>query len=97
MRKNDFMKCIHTIPTMQKARKHLPGIFAAAALVFSMKSDALGAKLPETHAEEQVPESTQANQQIYGWQNLDGQKYYFYPETGQMATGWLEIDGESYY
>lgn len=31
------------------------------------------------------------------WQYIDGNLYYFDPDTGYMATGWLEIDNERYY
>lgn len=31
------------------------------------------------------------------WQETDGAKYYFLPETGIMAAGWLDIGGERYY
>lgn len=31
------------------------------------------------------------------WQEIDGESYYFDPETGQMATGCLELEGDLYY
>lgn len=32
-----------------------------------------------------------------GWQEIDGKKYYFLPETGAMASGWQVIYWETYY
>lgn len=32
-----------------------------------------------------------------GWQEIEGNTYYFAPENGAMATGWHEIDGAKYY
>lgn len=31
------------------------------------------------------------------WQTIDGQQYYFQPETGEMHTGWLETESGFYY
>ena len=28
---------------------------------------------------------------LTGWQEIDGNRYYFTPETGAMATGWAEV------
>ncbi len=35
--------------------------------------------------------------QMSGWQEIEGKKYYFLPETGEMATGWQDIEGKKYY
>lgn len=32
-----------------------------------------------------------------GWQYVDGELYYFTPETGEMVTGWAEIEQNQYY
>jgi glucan-binding YG repeat protein len=32
-----------------------------------------------------------------GWQEIENKKYYFLPETGEMATGWQEIESKKYY
>lgn len=34
---------------------------------------------------------------VSDWQLIDGNWYYFSPETKAMATGWLELDGKRYY
>lgn len=34
---------------------------------------------------------------VSDWQLIDGNWYYFHPETKAMATGWLELDGKRYY
>ena len=34
---------------------------------------------------------------LTGWQSIDGNWYYFAPETGAMATGWVEESGKHYY
>ena len=34
---------------------------------------------------------------LTGWQSIEGNWYYFTPETGAMATGWVEENGEHYY
>ncbi len=34
---------------------------------------------------------------LLGWQEIEGEEYYFDPESGVMATGWLEVDGARYY
>lgn len=33
---------------------------------------------------------------VTGWQNIDGNRYYF-DESGHMQTGWQDIDQERYY
>ena len=32
-----------------------------------------------------------------GWKEIEKQRYYFVPETGQMKLGWSTIDGKKYY
>lgn len=34
---------------------------------------------------------------VSDWQLIDGNWYYFNPETKAMSTGWLELDGKRYY
>ena len=34
---------------------------------------------------------------LTGWQEIEGNSYYFSPDDGAMATGWNEIDGAKYY
>ena len=34
---------------------------------------------------------------VFGWQEIEGNQYYFSPETGAMATYWQEIEGKRYY
>ena len=31
------------------------------------------------------------------WQELDGERYYFHPESGEMMTGWVETDDGTFY
>lgn len=78
-----------------KAVTYISGIFAALFMSLGMESDAAAAGLPETYPDGQNYE--ESSQQIYGWQETDGKKYYFLPESGMMASGWTEIDGQSYY
>lgn len=72
-------------------------ICAFAAVLFSCCSESAiaGAEIPETFTNRQIYEESSSLKS--GWQEINGQKYYFFPGTGQMATGWQEIDGESYY
>lgn len=37
------------------------------------------------------------NRPLIGWQQLDGETYYFDPETGLLHTGWLELAEGKYY
>ena len=30
----------------------------------------------------------------YGWQEINGNKYYFDEDTGKMQVGWTEVDGK---
>ena len=34
---------------------------------------------------------------LFGNQTIDGEEYYFDPETGEKAVGWKTIDGKTYY
>ncbi len=34
---------------------------------------------------------------VTGWQELEGETYYFFPDTAAMATYWQDIDGHRYY
>lgn len=34
---------------------------------------------------------------LQNWQTIDGEQYYFQPETGEVHTGWLETETGSYY
>ncbi len=34
---------------------------------------------------------------VSDWQLIDGNWYYFSPETKAMSTGWLELEGKRYY
>lgn len=34
---------------------------------------------------------------LTGWQNIDGDRYYFDKDSGEMLTGWLETDGKYFY
>ena len=34
---------------------------------------------------------------VSGWQEIDGNRYYFSPEDCSMATYWQEVDGKRYY
>ncbi len=76
------------------AAKYIAGIFTAILISPGIKSITAAAVLPEMPVSGQ--EET-CSRQISGWQEINGQKYYFLPDTGQMATGWMEIDGKSYY
>lgn len=78
-----------------KAVTYISGIFAALFMSLGMESDAAAAGLPEIYPDGQNYE--ESSQQIYGWQETDGKKYYFLPESGMMASGWTDIDGLSYY
>lgn len=31
------------------------------------------------------------------WQELDGERYYFHPESGEMMTGWLDTEDGTFY
>lgn len=34
----------------------------------------------------------------YGWQEIDGKRYYFDPDSGEKLVGcWIELDGSEYY
>lgn len=81
--------------TNQKFYRHLAVVFAAAAFCISIKTDAMGAELPDLSADPPAYEET--SQQITGWMKTDGETYYIEPKTGQALTKWQEIDGESYY
>ncbi len=48
-------------------------------------------------AEEHALEKAALSPPLYGWQEYDGQKYYYHPKTGEMAAGWQVIDGNTYY
>ncbi len=48
-------------------------------------------------AEEHALEKAALSLPLYGWQEYDGQKYYYHPKTGEMAAGWQVIDGNTYY
>lgn len=37
------------------------------------------------------------NRPLLGWQQLDGETYYFDPETGLLCTGWLDLEEGKYY
>ena len=39
-------------------------------------------------AEEHALEKAALSPPLYGWQEYDGQKYYYHPKTGEMAAGW---------
>lgn len=34
---------------------------------------------------------------LLGWQEIEGQKYYFVPDAGIRATGWIQIGADRYY
>ena len=34
---------------------------------------------------------------LLGWQEIDGNRYYFVPDAGIRATGWIQIGTERYY
>lgn len=34
---------------------------------------------------------------VSGWQSIGGDKYYFYPESHEMAYGRVQIDGKNYF
>ena len=34
---------------------------------------------------------------LLGWQEIDGQQYYFVPDAGIRATGWIRIGADRYY
>lgn len=34
---------------------------------------------------------------VSGWQSIGGDKYYFYPESHDMAYGRVQIDGKNYF
>ncbi len=78
-----------------KKAKYISGIFAAIFMSFWIKASAAAAELPGIYPDRQTCE--ESSQQVYGWQETDGQKYYFLPESGMMASGWIDIDGQSYY
>lgn len=81
--------------TTSRVMKNTICAFAAVVLLCCSESAIAGAEIPETvsggHSYAQTDPLTA------GWREINGQKYYFFPGTGQMATGWQEIDGESYY
>ncbi len=81
--------------TNQKFCRRLAVVFTAAAFCISIKTDAMGAELPDLSADPPAYEET--SQQITGWMKTDGETYYIEPKTGQALTKWQEIDGESYY
>lgn len=62
-----------------------------------MRSDASGAQLPDRYPQDAAHTWEDAAHQPGGWTDIDGQKYYFLPESGTMATGWIEINWQTYY
>lgn len=70
-------------------------IFAVVYIFGCSGSAAAGAEIPESFLDGQMKE--EKDPRTDGWQEINGQRYYFLPGTGQMATGWQEIGGESYY
>ena len=54
-----------------------------------------GRDTPEQSLESPTVASTGAP--LASWQEMDGNLYYFLPETGEMAKFWQEIDGARYY
>lgn len=66
--------------------------FVTVAFVGGVRCDAAQAKLFFSDTQSQAFES-----RTFGWQEIDGQTYYFQPGTGQKIFGRQEIDGKTYY
>jgi len=49
-----------------------------------------------TVLEKTVPETT-AEPIVTGWQEVDGNRYYYYDVFGEMITGWETVDGKIYF
>lgn len=67
--------------------KNMLCILVAGFVLCGGETAVAGAEIPET----------EANSLRAGWQEFNGNRYYFFPGTGQMATGWQEIEEASYY
>ena len=78
-------------------KKHGFVLLTAVCMVIVMGSDASGAELLGMYPEDAAHTWKDDSHQPCGWIEIDGQKYYFLPETGTMAAGWTEIDGQKYY
>ena len=74
------------------------GAAAAAALALSLLAAPVSA---DTTAEIVIapPVATATTQpddtQHSGWETVDGKRYYYDPETGEMQTGWLVLTNGS--
>ena len=69
------------------------GAAAAAALALSLLAAPVSA---DTAAEiVTAPPVATATTQHSGWETVDGKRYYYDPETGEMQTGWLVLTNGS--
>lgn len=70
-------------------------VFLLCGKQFVMADTGMKAEMPDSFS---AGEGYETGTQVYtGWKEIDGKRYYFFLQTGQMAQGWQEIDGESYY
>lgn len=60
--------------------------------------------IPDTSEEPEIlPDDTQNTEEpepeefLTGWQEIEGKRYYFSLDTGEMVTGWQEIEDKTYY
>lgn len=74
------------------------GAAAAAALALSLLAAPVSADTaaeivtaPPVATATTQPDDTQHS----GWETIDGKRYYYDPETGEMQTGWLVLTNGS--
>lgn len=60
--------------------------------------------IPDTSEEPEIlPDDIQNTEEpepeefLTGWQEIEGKRYYFSLDTGEMVTGWQEIEDKTYY
>lgn len=71
------------------------GIFAVLAIPFPVNAAENSAlRLQKLNGAIYCVENDTA---VTGWRQLDGDWYYFDPQTSAMRTGWIEADGKWYY
>ena len=56
-----------------------------------MVDSTMGDPTMETPTATTQPDDTQHS----GWETIDGKRYYYDPETGEMQTGWLVLTNGS--
>ena len=68
-----------------KVRMLIVCALAGICILGGNRSDILGAEMTQSDPETQNNETE--GQLSAGWQEINGRRYYFFPQTGQMAEG----------